>query len=300
VSNVRLRWLLLLGCACACFACGGDLPKAQSHGLEIEELEDTARGDPVPTYTDVRPGRWKAVIVKSWVGADGDTEREGHAVLHLDIERRREDEGLRTYTSFAVVESGGLGRRHDGSFDGLRVSVAHDEEGRPDPDTLRFEAQAPPEARSFLRGFWLGGLAGATPWLPAGSLRTGQAWPRASLGPVHRPDELAGAVRADLGVRGGGRLEDIAREDGEARLELRLETLVDLDAAMRRHGAGAAVNLGIRDRGEATVRARDGLPIRWTLIEDTVLDQVTEEGSKRRAGTLRVQGTTTQVTEDAR
>jgi hypothetical protein len=290
-TRMASRPTLLLA-ALVLAGCGFDRPAPPDHGLTLEALVAAPTGASVETFHDLRAGRWRVEVVKRWRKGVGDAEQTGRAVLDLFVETRAQDAEWESRVEVRVREAEGIAKGYVRAFDGLRFSLAHDATGRPDPSSLRFDAVAPQGARSFLRGFWPAGLFGATPWFPAGTLRQGDVWTREDLGAVALPDDVIGAEDARVLPEGGGRLESVESRDGETILVVRLETLLTVDGERRSLGGIEPVRLGIRDRGRATVRARDGLPLAWSLVEDIVIGEIVEGRTQRTELTLTVEGRT--------
>lgn len=295
-----VSWPCILAAALACAGCGADFPEPPAHGLIIEVLEATPTGEPVATFTDVRPGRWKIEVEKTWRRKEGPLEKEGQAALDLFVETLAKNAGWETHVEIRVRRAEGIAEEYVRAFDGLRYRVAHDEQGRPDPSTLRFDAVAPRGARMFLRGLWPAGLPGSTPWFPARPLRVGDTWTREELGDTLTQEDLADAEQARLLFEGGGRLEAVDRLDGETVLDVRLVALLTVEEMRWRAGVAEARGLGIRDRGRGTFRARDGLPLNWSLAEDIVVGTVADGVTERIELTLRVEGRTTELRADDR
>lgn len=273
--------------------CGLDRPEPPDLGLAIEALASAPRGAAVATFSEVPTGRWTAVVDKRWRRreAAGEGAEVGTARIEALLETAAKNAGWETHVEIRVRRAEGLASTFVQSFDGLRFHYGYDARGRPDPTTLRFEAAAPKGARSFLRGFWPAGLLGATPWLPERSVREGEVWSRDDLG-AELPDDVAPGAR--IRGEGGARLESVRAEGDETVLDVRLETLLTIDGERRTIGAVEPIRLGIRDRGRATIRARDGRPLAWTLEEDVVVAQVLDDDAARTELTLTVEGLTTE------
>ena len=60
------------------------------------------------------------------------------------------------------------------------------------------------------------------------------------------------------------------------------------------------LRLGIRDRGRGTFRARDRMPLAWSLTEDIVVGETAEGRTQRTELTLTVEGRTQEVPRDDR
>ena len=287
LSAVAMLGLAVSGC--------GDRPAPPDHGLTLEELVAAPTGESVETFTDVRAGRWRVNVEKTWRRRVATAEQVGGADLELLVETLAKNAGWETRVEVRVLSADGIAEGFVRAFDGLRFHFAHDPQGRPDPTTLRFDAVAPKGTRSFLRGFWPAGLFGATPWLPARALCLGETWSREDLGAVALPGDVIGAEDADLTSEGGGRLEHLEERVGETVLTVRLETLLTVDGERRGLGGIEPLRLGIRDRGRATIRARDGLPLEWSLVEDIVVGETVEGRTQRTELTLTVEGRTTEI-----
>ena len=295
-TRLASRPILLL-VAVTLAGCGFDHPDPPDHGLALEALVSAPTGPLVETFDDLRAGQWRIEAVKRWRKGVGGAEQTGRAVLELLVETVANDAGWESRVEVRVREAEGIATGYVRAFDGLRFRLAHDATGRADPSSLRFDAVAPRGARSFLRGFWPAGLFGATPWFPAGALRQGDVWTREDLGAVALPDDVIGAEDARVLPEGGGRLESVESRDGETILGVRVETLLTVDGERRSLGGIEPVRLGIRDRGRATVRARDGLPLAWSLVEDIVIGEIVEGRTQRTELTLTVEGRTTERTD---
>jgi len=284
-------WILLVPLLLA--GCGVDLPEPPPHGLTVEVLEANPSGEPVATWTDVRPGRWRVEVEKVWSRKAGAAEQAGRAALELHVETLAVDAGWQTHVEVRVRSADGIAQNFVRGFDGLRFHVGHDPRGRPDPSTLRFDARAPEGTRDFLRFFWPAGLPGSTPWFPARSLRVGETWAHEEVGSPELPPELVDAEQARLLLEGGGRLEGVDGAADERVLDVRLAALLTAEGATARSGVPEAVGLGVRDVGRGRFRARDGLPLQWSLVEDVVYGTIVNGVEERVELTLTVEGRTT-------
>lgn len=293
MTRLPCRWSLVILGVLVCTACGEDLPTAPPHGLEVATPDSQPHGEAIRAYGTLQPGAWSAVVEKEWTEVrDGGEPRHGRAVLDLRLRRLQEGDTFRSTVEVVVVETEGIATEYVRRFDGLRASVTHDEAGRPDPATLRFDGSAPAEARSFLSGFWVVGLLGAMPWFPPGPLREGQAWSRERLGTMGVPTTLGTRHRIAPRVSGGGRLEAVRVEGGETVLDIHLDGLVEASGAGRTAGGSEAVDFGMRNRGMATFRARDGLPLHWQMEERVRLSRVVNGVESLLDVTLEVRGHT--------
>ncbi len=284
----------LFATAFLCAGCGPNDIQLEPHGLEAAPVVPSPEGEPLTLYTDVRPGRWRVDVTKKWTESRaGGPERIGTARLALDLEILVANGETRSTVEVSVLDATGLAAQYVAGFDGLKVSLAHDADGRPNPATLVFEAEASPHARSFLRGLWLAGLAGATPWFPPGALRQGDAWPRSRLGEAAYLMNTTTTGDDLPRFSGGGRVLSIQEEDGEEVVSFSFDGLVEQDV---RRGSEAAAS-GMHDLGTLVVRARDGLPLTWTLTQEYRLRHVKHGIRDTRDIRLEVEAKTTAALE---
>jgi hypothetical protein len=278
-------------------ACGEDRVRVEPHGLVVVPLEADARGPAIETLGGVRPGTWKGSVRKRWTEVrGGGAARRGSAVLRLQVETYEAGDALETRIRVEVAEADGLAESYVRRFDGVEARVGHEGPGRASGRAVRVDGSAPRGAEDFLRGFWLAGLAGATPWFPAGSLRLGSTWPRAHLGERARLAKLPTLDGTPPRLAGGGRLEEVFVEDGETWLRIRIDGLVEAEGT-RGH---EAVSEGLRDYGVGVFSARDGMPRSWTLKEEVRIHHVSRGLATKRSVTLEVEGSLTPVTSDSR
>ncbi len=280
------RFLAIAALAGLLTGCGED---DVSHGIEGVGLKNRPTGDPIEVAYAIEAGESWSLEFELDVSVYVETN-EGGKIKRNDLEgrmigsvvqRHRWDETQgRAFgdveVRFQRIE--GNGEVHDTEQAAAAGTFHYAPSGRPERGSLEVEQNSRNEGWKVLHSEYLAGFGGSPSWLPDRAVRVGESWPAETvmdhdaLRRILKAHAFPGARLPDLTFDGEVRLERVFQEDGETRLELRIDALVERKGRISHGRSSGRIAMGHRIEGTAVISKRTGLPVRIDVVQTGTTD----------------------------
>lgn len=259
-------------------ACGEDPPLR--HGLESEALKSAPHGGSVDVGQAIPSGaRYEGTleltldVQRTRAGGEdaGTTHIAGSVLMAVEQAYSRPPGSKDTVLSFSLRYASAQGARaeHYMALPPTQGRAVLGRNARVVPGSVRLDGDTDgtTELRSMQEGLYLAGLLGGASWLPPHAVREGEAWSLTehvrtqALANLKRMQDRPGLDLPEPSFEATCRLEKVDVVNGEQRLLLHLESLLELVGTTTQEDVEGQIAFADRVHGTAIISARTGIPL---------------------------------------